>query len=62
MKKEKLNLGKNDKENDTDRVNRGGSYFNIAWGSRVSLRDRYLASGRNSFLGFRLVLQTKEKK
>ena len=43
------------------RVFRGGSWGNLAWGSRVSYRYRRNASYRNYRLGFRL-FRTQELK
>lgn len=41
------------------RAIRGGSWDNNAWGARVSYRDRYYASRRDSDLGFRLARNKK---
>jgi formylglycine-generating enzyme required for sulfatase activity len=59
MKNEKTNIVKDDSSN---RVIRGGSWFNNASGARVSFRFYNDPSGRYDDLGFRLVLQKKEKK
>jgi len=37
-----------------DRMARGSSWNDLAWGCRVSLRDFYEPSYRNNFIGFRL--------
>ena len=39
----------------SSRVYRGGSWFNVAWFCRVSLRYYYSPGDRYSYLGFRLV-------
>lgn len=62
--KEKTNIEKLDEQDETNpnRVSRGGSWRYDAGFTRVSGRDWYNASHRGNRLGFRLVLQTKEKK
>lgn len=60
--KEKTNIEKNDKGDDYRRVDRGGSWLINAWYTRVSNRNWGGASYRGNDLGFRLVLQTTEKK
>jgi len=46
-------LGKNNANNDSPIVLRGGSWLNEARGLRVSCRDNWDASGRGDFVGFR---------
>lgn len=63
MSQEKTNIVKLDKEDDADRVIRDGCwYVSAGGGTHVSYRDWFDASLRNRYLGWRLVLQTKERK
>ncbi len=43
----------------SNRVYRGGSWFNYAVGCRVSSRNRWLFGGRDNYVGFRLVLSPR---
>ena len=58
--KEKTNIEKIDNQNPF-RLHLGGSWRYDAWDSRVPLRIRGISSERSLYVGFRLVLQTKEK-
>jgi len=58
---EKTNIEKKGRQ-DGERVSRGGSWFTVARGSRVSYRNWGEASNRSIYRSFRLVLQEKEKK
>lgn len=42
------------------RVNRGGSWNSVAWGTRVSIRDRGNASFRYDYCGFRILKNGKK--
>lgn len=59
MSKEKTNIEKKGKGS---RVSRGGGWINLAQSLRVSYRYLSAQAATGSNLGFRLVLQTKEKK
>lgn len=61
MSKEKTNIEKLD-EQDAYRVHRSGSWYFNAWRTRVSARNGDIAPRRDRNFGFRLILQTKEKK
>jgi len=60
MIREKTNI-ENGEQSFPFRVRRGGGWGNVARLNRVVRRYRRKASGRNNFLSFRLIFQTKEK-
>jgi formylglycine-generating enzyme required for sulfatase activity len=62
MSKEKTNIEKNEEEDQNYPVRRGGSWNNSAGRAHAANRVRDYSSKRSSSLGFRLALQTKEKK
>ena len=51
-----------EKEIGSDRVIRGGSWFNFAWGTRAAFRFLYGPRYRYFILGFRLVRSVQNKK